>query len=267
MMKGQTRRVEVSKDQRLADFARGWGLGAEHLAWANGVEPTSFVVRGQMLTLPARLLPADPPRDGAVVNLAERGVYLFRDGAFVGFFPLAIGQESTDSYHTPTGSYKVTSRVEDPAWTAPDSDWAQAMEKDRIAPEDPSNPLGEYWFGIDHPAGGYGFHENTNPDYTGDVVSHGCMRLNPEHARRIYEERLLDVGMAVRIENQPVRLGKGPDGSWLVAVFPSTYGSSNGVDALKRVLAEQNLTGTVSESRMTELCQQASGTPVPIGNP
>ena len=40
-------------------------------------------------------------------------------------------------------------------------------------------------FGFDHPKGGYGFHENTQPETTGDKVSHGCMRLYPEHAKKL----------------------------------------------------------------------------------
>ena len=53
------------------------------------------------------------------------------------------------------------------------------MDKERIGADEMGNPLGEYWWlGIDHPDGGYGFHENANPQYTGDTVSHGCMRLN-----------------------------------------------------------------------------------------
>ncbi|MDG7288932.1 L,D-transpeptidase, partial [Streptococcus pneumoniae] len=86
-------------------------------------------------------------KDGAVVNLAERGVYLFRGGDYQGFFPLAIGRGDNLNYRTPTGTYKMVDRVKDPTWVAPDSPWAKAMDKEKIEGGSKDNPLGGYWFG------------------------------------------------------------------------------------------------------------------------
>lgn len=265
-LQGQTREEPVEKTQLLADFARYWGLAAEHIAWANDTAPTVSVDKGSKLIVPARILPANAPENGIVANLAERGLYVFQDGQYKGFFPMSIGMPKKDSYHTPTGDYEIISRVKNPEWTAPESDWAKAMDKDRIAADDKKNPLGEYWFGISHPDGGYGFHENTNPDYTGDSVSHGCMRLNPEHAKRIYNEKLVVPGMSVKIMNEAVVVGKDKDGRYEVAVFPDIYSKDS--DRLKKKfdkrVKEIGLSDLVDPSKRASLLKAKSGLPTPL---
>ena len=223
---GKTREVVVPEEQLISDFARTLGLAAEHLAWANDLETTVRLKSGQTVIVPARLVPQSHPQDGAVLNLAERGLYLFENGVYKEFIPVGIGDEKRASYHTPTGRFEIISRVKNPDWVAPESDWAEAMEKDRIDGDSPDNPLGEYWFGFNAPGGGYGLHENTAPRYTGDTVSHGCVRLYPEHARYLYANHLLEPGDEVWIINRPVRTVTADDGSSLAVKFPSVYGAT-----------------------------------------
>ena len=255
---------EDGSPQLIAEIARSFGLAAEHLAWANDIEPTAKVQKGQELKVPERIRPGNPPHDGAVVNLAERGLYLYDNDRFQGFYPISIGQSSNPSYHTPTGKYEVLSRVKNPVWQAPDSDWAQAMEKDRIDADSPDNPLGEYWFGIGQ---GYGFHENVNPIYTGDDVSHGCMRLYPEHARQIYQGELLSKGDEVRIVNRPIITSGLETDTPSVAVFPSIYGVPNDKNAIRRQLEYNGIVLIVCSAKMEGLSQRASGIPVELLGP
>jgi hypothetical protein len=257
---GKTEDVEVERTQLIASFARTHGLAAEHVAWANGLTPTQSVTDGQILTIPSRLLPSNPPRNGAFVNLAERGAYLFRGGEFVDFFPVSIGMGKKTDYHTPTGSFEIVSRIKNPEWRAPQSDWAEAMKKDRISADDKNNPLGEYWFGFNAPTGGYGFHENTAPDYTGDEVSHGCLRLYPSDAKRIYDEKLLQPGDKVRVVNQPVRLTRTADGDIWLAVFPGVYERQDLAAILQKELTEEHI-GVFSGKRIKELAKSTDGVP------
>lgn len=267
-LKGKTSSQENPKDQRIADFARWWGLAAEHVAWANDREPTDYLQKGEKLVLPARILPGDPPKDGAVVNLAERGVYIFKGGKYVGFFPISIGEENNrkkdgENYRTPTGTFEIISREENPDWVAPDSDWADAMKKDRISGDDEDNPLGNYWWGIDAPGGGYGFHENTNPIYTGDAVSHGCMRFYPTHAKKIFKEKMLMPGMEVRIINDPVRVGT-HDGDVYAAIFPPVYGEVKLRQRLTNVLRNEKLTEPSKGEKLDKVVREARGVPVKL---
>lgn len=254
---GEAEQIKSSKTQLIATLARRHGLAAEQLAWANGLKPASQVEQGTTLTIPRRILPSEPPENGIVVNLAERGGYVFESGRYQGFFPVSIGRSQNPDYHTPTGQFEVLSRVENPEWNAPDSDWAEAMEKDRIAADSENNPLGEYWFGFNAPGGGYGFHENTAPDYTGDAVSHGCMRLYPEDARELYNDRLLEPGDTVRVINEPVRLARTEDDTLYVAVFPLTYEKFG----LKQKLQEAHVEGFLDDEKMDEVISKTDGVP------
>lgn len=258
-LRGDSRKETLEKPQSVVSFARSWGLAAEQVAWANGLTPEAET--GLKVTLPGRILPSNPPKDGAVVNLAERGVYLFRAGEYKGFFPLAIGRGDKVAYRTPVGTYKIVDRVKNPTWIAPDSPWAKAMDKEKIKGGHDDNPLGAYWFGFDHPKGGYGFHENVAPKTTGDKASHGCMRLYPEHAKRIYDEKLLQPGDSVRIEDRPVLLGKGKDGEMFVAVFPSAYGKPDLKAKLSKELQAEKMGGLISDERIAGLVGKPNGVP------
>lgn len=261
-LRGATRQETLNHPQSVASYARSWGLAAEQIAWANGLSVEGKT--GKKVTLPARILPADPPSDGAVVNLAERGVYVFDGGEYQGFFPIAIGRGDKAAYRTPTGSFKINDRQKNPTWVSPGSSWAKAMKSERISGDDADNPLGEYWFGFDHPKGGYGFHENTAPATTGDKVSHGCMRLYPEHAKKLYEKKLLVSGDTVRIENRPVVLGKGADGAVYVSLFPSAYGKVDLRAKLSQELEKEGLLDMVPAERLEALAAGPKGVPQPL---
>jgi hypothetical protein len=248
----------------MVKYARGWGLAAEQLAWANGASPESQLKKGEKVTLPARILPANPPADGAVVNLAERGMYVFKGGEYKGFFPLAIGRGDNAGYRTPTGTYKIHSREKNPDWVAPKSDWAKAMKKEKLKGDDAKNPLGEYWFGFDHPDPGYGFHANTDPATTGAKVSHGCMRLYPEQAAKIFKQGWLAEGDTVRIEHRSVVLGRDSTGQIQVALFPAAYGKGDLKAGLAAQLKKEGLTDLVPTEAMKGLIKDADGLPKPL---
>lgn len=262
LMEGKTI-PQLEKSRLIAEVAQDMGLAAEHLAWANGTSPTVELPQGSEVTLPGRLVPLDGPENGAWVNLAERGFYLFEGGDFKGFYPISVGMEKKASYHTPIGDYEIISRIKNPAWEAPDSDWAEAMDKDRIDADSEENPLGEYWFGIGQ---GYGFHENTAPLYTGDAVSHGCMRLYSEHAKELYQQKLLTEGDTVTIVNQPIRLSENPDGGYYLAIFPDLYYKGDQMELLRESLEEAGIKRLLPDEYLSQLVEDPSGKPEVILN-
>ena len=263
-LSGANRQQKIAKGQSLATFARSWGLAAEQVGWANGLPMDGRLEKGSKATLPARILPPNPPADGAVVNLAERGMYVFKGGRYKGFFPLAIGRGDNAGYRTPTGSYKITSRVKNPDWVAPDSTWAKAAKKETIKGNDAKNPLGEYWFGISHPDPGYGIHANVEPDTTGDKVSHGCMRLYPEHAAKIFKQGWLTEGDTVRIEHRSALLGKDSKGQLYLALFPAAYGKVDAKTRLAALLKKEGLADLFPEPSLQALASSQSGIPRPL---
>lgn len=214
---GKERTIPVVAGDNLYELGLRHGLAIEHFAFANGLPVQLTVARSGEIILPSRrILPANPPADGLVVNLPERGVFLFRNGAFEKFYPVAIGQPGR--FATPTGQLELVSRVKDPTWMPPE--WA-GLGTDTVVPAGPQNPLGDRWMGLSMP--GLGLHSTTQPSSIGSAASHGCMRMYPSMIHELFDK--VKVGMPVRIEYEPVKLGRDAEtGSLCLSVFPDVYG-------------------------------------------
>ncbi len=107
-----------------------------------------------------------------------------------------VGLGANDS--TPTGRWIVREKIVNPAWTNP-------LTREHYLADDPENPIGEYWIGLDGVSGdavgrrGFGIHGTVDPDTIGRQASLGCVRLRPGDIEQVY--RLLVVGdSAVEIE-------------------------------------------------------------------
>jgi hypothetical protein len=62
-LRGASRQEQLPAARSVAGYARSWGLAAEQLAWANGLSTEGLT--GLKVTLPARILPADPHFEGS----------------------------------------------------------------------------------------------------------------------------------------------------------------------------------------------------------
>jgi L,D-transpeptidase ErfK/SrfK len=123
-------------------------------------------------------------------------------------------------WKTPLGVTRIASKQKNPSWTPPASIRAEhAADGEilpRVVPPGPDNPLGAYALrlGIE----GYLIHGTDKQYGVGMRVTHGCMRLLPEHIEALFG--MVPVGTPVRLMNQPFKLGWGPDGLYLEAHPP-----------------------------------------------
>jgi L,D-transpeptidase ErfK/SrfK len=211
---GTDKIVTVDVGQSLYDIARAQGYALEHLAEANGLPINLGPVQQESVVIPSRrILPHDAPPRGIVVNIPERGFYVFSTGQPVQFFPIAVGEPGR--FETPTGNYSIREKVVDPEWVAPE--WA-GLGEENVIPAGPDNPLGDRWIGLS--ASGLGMHSTNNPSSIGSATSHGCMRMYPEVARRVFE--LVQTGWPVTIEYQTSRVTMEKDGIYL-SCFDDPY--------------------------------------------
>lgn len=251
-VRAQARREVVGNDkvhivaagENLYTIAQSYGLAIEHLAFANGLSAASVNVEvGEELVIPKRrVLPANPPSNGLVVNLPERGVFLFRDGSFCKFYPIAIGQPGR--FSTPRGNYAIANKAVDPVWLPPE--WAGQGEEP--VPAGPGNPLGDRWIGLTAP--GIGLHSTNAPMSVGQAASHGCMRMYPLSVRELFGS--VEVGWPVRIEYETSKAGYDANtGRFYVVSFPDVYGLKRTSVAAKEVLLASGL--EVSASDLAEI--------------
>lgn len=248
---GEDSTVKVKEGEDLYKFARHHEFGVEHVAWANGL-PTelSTADRAELVLPERRVLPANPPEDGIVVNLPERGLYYFQDGKLADFYPVTIGQNGR--FETPTGDFQVLDLSINPEWRVPK--WAKDKYKDEIVKPGEDNPLGDRWIGLT--TDGLGIHSTMSPMYIGDAVSHGCVRMYPPHARELFDK--LEEGVPVRIEYEPVKLGRDESGNYFLAVFPDVYQELDMKAEIQRTLEAAGL-APLQDEDLAKLLEQPTG--------
>ncbi len=124
-----------------------------------------------------------------VVDLSELKLYLYKDGELAKTYRVATG---APEFPTPTGTFAVTSKVMDPTWYPPDSEWAKDAEP---IPPGIENPLGTRWIGTSAPA--VGIHGTPDSGSIGTYASHGCIRMYISDVEELFEK--VAVGMPVLI--------------------------------------------------------------------
>jgi len=108
-------------------------------------------------------------------------MHLYLQNVYVRTYKVALGADNS----TPTGKWVVSDRLTNPTWTNP-------RTGQRIAANDPQNPLGEYWIaleGIDGRAlgqSGYGIHGTIDDSSIGTQASMGCVRLSSKDIEVVY---------------------------------------------------------------------------------
>lgn len=224
---GEVGRDEAADGDTLLAIAVRNRLAIDHLCFANGwpAQATGIYAGTPVVVPGARVLPAHPPRDGVVVNLPERGLFLFAGGRFVRFFPVSIGLAK--ECPTPLMNGHVVEKVKNPVWYPP----PRAKQRKPIGPG-PDNPLGDRWIGLDRAS--YGIHSTNRAVNIGLSTTRGCIRLYPDDIHVLYDR--VRIGTPVRIDYETAKVGRRADGTLFLVTFPDVYGRSSPVDAARKAL-------------------------------
>ncbi len=178
------------------------------------------IKKGQVLKINTRHIVPTEVENGFVINLPELLLYHFNNGACQRRYTLAIGKPS---WPTPTGTYKIIDKRENPTWNVPPSIQAemedQGLEVVEKVPPGPKNPLGKYFMLTS--AEGVGIHATNRPWSVGSFVSHGCMRMLPSEIPQLFAQ--IKVGTPVKIIYRPIKLAVNPEGRVYLEVHPNIY--------------------------------------------
>ncbi|MGB3533010.1 MAG: L,D-transpeptidase [Microcoleaceae cyanobacterium] len=141
------------------------------------------------LSDPEQFLPLnDLYQQRIVLRLSERRVYLYRGEQEIASYPVAIGKPG---WETPTGTFEVTTMIENPAWQNP---WTG-----EVRPPGPDSALGLRWIGFwSDGKDVIGFHGTPTVNSIGKAASHGCVRMRNEDVVALFEQ--VDMGMTVVVE-------------------------------------------------------------------
>lgn len=161
----------------LLNIGRNYDLPYEILMLINGIPDATKIRQDQKLKV------LRGPFHAKIYKSKFRlDVYL--QDVYVRSYRVGLGTENG----TPEGVWKVKTRLENPTYYPP----ASATDKRIIPPDDPNNPLGKRWIGLEGVEGdaighdGYGIHGTIEPESIGKAVSLGCIRMHSEDVAFLY---------------------------------------------------------------------------------
>ncbi len=166
---------KVQKGDGLVRIAKKFNTTVELIAKANALK-SGILKYGRKLKI-TKL------RFSMVIDKSQNILTLKADGKIFKTYRVSTGKDSS----TPTGSFKIITRIIDPPWYP---------ARGKVIPYgDPKNVLGSRWLGISKPS--YGIHGTIDPLSIGKSVTEGCVRMKNQEVEELYS--IVPVGTEVVI--------------------------------------------------------------------
>lgn len=118
------------------------------------------------------------------VDKSKNVLILYKDGEPFKTYSVATGRDNS----TPVGSFTITDKLVQPAWTKPDTG-------EIILPDSDQYELGARWLAISEK--GYGIHGTHDDSYIGKQTTSGCVRMHNVDVVEVYD--IVPVGTVVEI--------------------------------------------------------------------
>lgn len=164
----------VKWGDNLSKIAQTFDVSEDILAEVNQLPNKNFIRQGQ------RLKVLHGPFHTMIIK-KQHLMHVYLQDTYVETFRVALGVNGG----TPTGVWMVKDQLVNPSWVDP-------RTGQRWHADDPQNPIGEYWIGIEGVEGeaigqfGYGIHGTIEPETIGQDVSLGCVRLAADDIARVF---------------------------------------------------------------------------------
>lgn len=253
----------VKRKETLKLVASRLGVRVKDLAGVNALKRDAMLYPGQRLYYNNRRIVPKYIRNGILVNIPERNLYLFRNGKIAANYPVALGiskKKESIAWRTPVGKFKVVDKRENPAWRIPLSIQKEMEENGEevleFMPPGPKNPLGKY--ALRTSMSGIMIHSTTRPASINSFSSHGCIRVMPEHMEKLF--RSVSIPMNGEIIYKPVKIEKAPDGRIFLEVNNDSYEQFVDISAeVRKVISSKKLAEKVSWQRVKRVINERSG--------
>jgi len=167
-------RYVVKSGDTLGKIATAHLVSAELLAETNGIRDQHLIRVGQVMKVVR-----GPFR--AVVDRKTYSLDVHLGNTFVRHYKVGLGVDGS----TPAGEWRVSTKLKNPTYYPPRGGKIMASD-------DPENPLGERWIGLEGISGEalgqlrYGIHGTIDPDSIGRNASLGCIRMYNEDVEALY---------------------------------------------------------------------------------
>jgi len=253
----------VRKSETLRLVASKLGVRLGDLARMNRLKADASLVTHQKLRYNNRRIVPKAIRNGIVVNIPDRSLYLFRNGRVCARYPVALGipkKKERTIWRTPLGKFRIIDKKENPTWRIPPSIQKEMEENGEevleTVPPGPKNPLGKY--AMRTTLSGILIHSTTRPASINSYSSHGCIRVMPEHMEKLFRE--VSVPMSGEIIYEPVKVDVTEEGKVFLEVNNDSYEYVADMPAeVSRLLKKHGATGKVSWQKVNKAIKEKTG--------
>jgi L,D-transpeptidase ErfK/SrfK len=254
----------VVKGDSIRLVAAKLGVAQQHLRAINSLDAKATLKIGQKLAYDNRKIIPQMVKNGIIINIPDRTLYYFQQGALVTSLPVALGSATKNEkyvWQTPVGKFRITAKMKDPTWTVPPSIQSEMEEQGKevitTLPPGPQNPLGKYAIKTSIP--GILIHSTTKPWSIYSFSSHGCIRLSPDQMEDFFPQ--IKVNTRGEIIYKPVKLAVTESGRVFLEVHRDVYNTNtNLVVEAKQMIEKQKLTELVDWEKFNSALKRKSGT-------
>jgi len=233
------------------------GEDSKLIARANHISRFSTVDSGHSVHIDNQHIAPCDITNGILVNLPQRMLFYYKEGKLVTSYPVAVGKPDWD---TPIEAFSVKTKHKNPAWVVPKGIQDEMEEegkvvKTRVEPG-PDNPLGNYWMGLSIP--GIGIHATNSPASIYSYHTHGCVRLDPENAKDLFNR--ISTGEPGMIVYEPVIFAKTDDDRVFLEVDRDIYEKGLAdLDHVKQIADSLKIGNLVDWSKVTAIVNDFDG--------
>ncbi|MBW4578100.1 MAG: L,D-transpeptidase [Tildeniella nuda ZEHNDER 1965/U140] len=122
------------------------------------------------------------------IHLNRRQAILYQGSTLIKRYPIGTGRQG---WETPVGTFQVMQMKRNPTWISP-------FTNERIAANDPRNPLRGYWIGFwTNGRNWIGFHGTLNASSVGKAASHGCIHMYDRDLQDLFAQ--VSLGTQVKV--------------------------------------------------------------------
>ncbi|MBW4475197.1 MAG: L,D-transpeptidase [Stenomitos rutilans HA7619-LM2] len=122
------------------------------------------------------------------IHLNRRQAILYQGNMLIKRYPIGTGRQG---WETPVGTFRVMQMKRNPVWISP-------FTNERIAADDPKNPLRGYWIGFwTNGTNWIGFHGTLDTRTVGKAASHGCIHMHDRDLKDLFSQ--VSLGTQVKV--------------------------------------------------------------------
>lgn len=254
-----------TRPESLSLISARLGVSSRLLARLNDLPPGVIVKPGSRIRYTNLRIVPKVRRNGIVINIPDRTLYLFKNGTLVKNIPVAVGKGSVgvktaQSFETPTGPFRIVAKKRNPSWTPPPSIREEMAARNKplpdVVPPGKDNPLGAYALVTSIP--GILIHSTNLPSSVYGFSSHGCIRITPWEMERLFND--VSPSMGGEIIYEPIKLLVTDDRRVFLEANPDIYKRQHDpLTIVKRMIESRNVSGLVDWQKVSRVIRERKG--------